>query len=100
MKKENNYNSGRNKELYGTGISFGIINLLLVGICFLIRLAIISSGLVLFFLLAFYAVFEEFKKGIEERNKKGLLKAFIGLAINVVALILYFYNLKIKYMGS
>ncbi len=92
MKKKGEYNPEETGGLYGTSIAFGIINLVLVGICFLIRLVVVSAGLALFFLLAFYAVFLEIKDGIT----KGLL----GFAINVAALILYFYNLKLKYFGS
>ena len=69
-------------------------------VCFLIRLAVVCAGLALFFLLAFYAVFLEIKDGITEKDMKGLAKGLLGLAINVAALILYFYNLKLKYFGS
>ncbi|MCR5228381.1 MAG: hypothetical protein K6E27_14375 [Eubacterium sp.] len=100
MKKKGEYNPDDIGGLYGTAIAFGVINLVLVGICFLIKLAVVSAGLALFFLLAFYAVFLEVKDGIKEKNMKGLGKGLLGLAINVAALILYFYNLKIKYFGS
>ena len=99
MKKKGEYNPEETGGLYGTSIAFGIINLVLVGICFLIRLVVVSAGLALFFLLAFYAVFLEIKDGITEKDMKGLAKGLLGFAINVAALILYFYNLKLKYFG-
>lgn len=100
MKKKSDNNPEETGSLSGSSIAFGIINLVLVGICFLIKLAVISTGLILFFLLAFYAVFLEVKNGITEKDMKVLGKGLLGLAINVAALILYLYNLKLKYLGG
>lgn len=99
MKKKGDYNSGDVGGLYGASIAIGIINLFLVGLFFLLKLAVVGAGLVLFFMLAFYAVFLEVKDGIVEKNMKGLGKGLLGLAINVGALVLYFYNLKRIYFG-
>ncbi len=91
------YKPDEKGNLSGTAISFGIINLALVGLCYLIKLAIISSGLLLFFLLGFYASFVEVKDAISERELKPILKALAGLAINIVAAIIYLMIMKARY---
>ena len=100
MKKKGDYNPEGTGGLYGISTTIGLINLGLVGLSLLTKLTVISAGLVLFFLLAFYAVFLEIKDGITEKNKKGLIKGLLGLAINVVALVLYFYILKLRFMAE
>lgn len=100
MKKKGDYNPGDIGGLYGTAMAIGIINLVLVGLLYLLKFAVIAAGLLLFFMLGFYAVILEIKDGIKEKNMKGLGKGLLGLAINVLAVVLYFYKLKMIYFGS
>ena len=96
-KKISAYKSDEKGNLDGASIAFGIINLLLVGMCFLIKLTIISAGLVLFFMLGFYASFLEVKDGIVERELKGFLQGMGGLTINIIAVVLYLLILKSRF---
>ena len=98
--KKGNYNPEGTGGAYGPAVTFAVINLALVGLCFVIKLTIITSGTILFFLLGFYAVYLAIKDGITEKNMKGLGMGILGLLINIVAIVLYLMILKSRFSGS
>ena len=93
------YSSGETGGVYGLAVTIAVINLALVGLVALINLVLLSSGVLLFFLLGFYAVFLALKDALTEKNKKGGLLGLAGLAINVVALVIYLMIMKSRFVG-
>ena len=70
----------------GASIIFGIINLALVGLFFLIKKVFLGAGFALFFLLGFYAVCQALKYGIKEKDLKCLVMGMLGFILNIVSL--------------
>lgn len=52
----------------------------------MIKKAFFGSGIVLFFMLGFYAVFHAIKNGIKEKDIKSIGKGILGLILNIAAL--------------
>lgn len=83
MKKE------EDKSVYGVAFLFGGINLALVILCYFVRLAAISTGLIFFLLLGIYASYISIRRGIDEKEKKDLILGILALLLNIGAGILY-----------
>ena len=69
----------------GAAICFGIINLVLVLLFFLIKRVIFGAPVLLFFLLGFYAVCMAIKNGIKEKDFKCLGMGILGFILNIAA---------------
>lgn len=94
------YNPEGTGGVYNLSVLIAVINLALVGLVFLVDIMLLSSGVILFFLLGFYAVYLAIRDAIEEKDKIGGLKAFAGLAINIVAVVIYVYIIKGRLLSA
>ena len=83
---EDNNTNGEIKGADAASILFGVINLILVAIFYLIKKAFVGGGVALFFMLGFYAAFHAIKNGIKEMDFKSLGKGILGLILNIAAL--------------
>ena len=70
----------------GAAIVFGVINLVLVALFFLIKKLFLGASVALFFLFGFYAVFLAIKNGIKEKNMKCLGMGILGLILHLAAI--------------
>ena len=69
----------------GAAIVFGVINLALVALFYLIKKVFLGAGIALFFILGFYSVGMAIKNGINEKNMKCLGMGILGLILNIAA---------------
>ncbi len=99
MSKKGDYNPEGTGGVYNLAVLIAVINLALVGLVALVDIMLLSSGVILFFLLGFYAVYLAIRDAIEERDKIGGLKALAGVAINVVAVVIYFMIMKSRFVA-
>ena len=77
------------KSVYSVAFLFGGINIALVILCYFVRLAAISTGLIFFLLLGIYASYISIRRGIDEKEKKDLILGILALLLNIGAGILY-----------
>jgi hypothetical protein len=96
---EDKNNNGEVKGADEASIFFGIFNLILVAIFYLVKKAFVGGGVALFFMLGFYAAFHAIKNGIKEKDFKGLGKGILGMILNIAALgllVLFIIRIFIK----
>lgn len=77
------------KSVYSVAFLFGGINIALVILCYFVRLAAISTGLIFFLILGIYASYLSIRRGIEEKEKKDLIFGILALLLNIAAGIVY-----------
>ena len=77
------------KSVYSVAFLFGGINIAIVILCYFVRLAAISTGLIFFLILGIYASYLSIRRGIEEKEKKDLIFGILALLLNIAAGILY-----------
>ena len=77
------------KSVYSVAFLFGGINIAIVILCYFVRLAAISTGLIFFLILGIYASYLSIRRGIEEKEKKDLIFGILALLLNIAAGIVY-----------
>lgn len=77
------------KSVYSVAFLFGGINIALVILCYFVRLAAISTGLIFFLILGIYASYLSIRRGIEEKEKKDLIFGILALLLNIAAGVIY-----------
>ena len=66
MSSKGDYNPEGTGGVYNLSVVIAVINLALVGLVFLVDIMLLSSGVILFFLLGFYAVYLAIKDGDQD----------------------------------
>ena len=82
-------NKDEDKSVYSVAFLFGGINIALVVLCYFVRLAAITTGLIFFLILGIYASYLSISRGIEKKEKKDLIFGILAMLVNIAAGIIY-----------
>ena len=82
-------NKNKDESVYSIALLFGGINVAIAVLCYFVRLAAITTGLIFFLILGMYASYLSISRGIEKKEKKDLLFGILAMLINIGAGILY-----------
>lgn len=82
-------NKNKDESVYSIALLFGGINIAVVVLCYFVRLAAITTGLIFFLILGIYASYLSISRGIEKKEKKDLLLGILAMLINIGAGIAY-----------
>ena len=83
---------------WSASIVFAVINLILIIICNLFKKMVLSTGVILLFLLGIYAGYSAIKCGKNEGKISSIFLGIIGIIVNVMIIVLYVVLILKKYI--